>query len=175
MKGVCAIHNDKALALVTRSSSHALMNLMLPPDHEPVLPQGMNPPWHPIMNLRGHDFRNGFPEQPVACMVRDPIERFRSACARRGKTAAEGLTLLANDVHFWPLADMGLLGEGVTHFLFPAQIDACAAWLGLPTPVPPLNQESEDGKPVLTEEEEAAVRAAYADDVALWESLQPQP
>jgi len=171
MKGVCAIYNDKALALVTRSSSHALMNLMLPSDHEPYLPEGMQPPWHPIMNLRGHDLRNGFPDQPVACLVRDPVERFRSACARRNKSVEEGLELLSTDVHFWPLADMGLLA-GVTHFRFPDQIDACAEWLGLPTPVPPLNQESEDGKPVLTAEQTAAIRQAYAADVALWESLQ---
>jgi hypothetical protein len=171
MKGVCALHNGKALALVTRSSSHALMNLMLPPDHEPVLPQGMNPPWHPIMNLHGHDFRNGFPQQPVACMVRDPIERFRSACARRGKTAAEGLTLLGTDVHFWPLKDMGLLAEEVTHFRFPAQIDECATWLGLPTPVPALNAEPDEGKPTLTPQQLAAVKLAYADDIALWDLL----
>jgi hypothetical protein len=69
---------------------------------------------------------------------------------------------------------MGLLAEGVTHFRFPDQIDACAEWLGLDTPVPQLNAEADEGKPELTAEQEAAVRDAYADDIALWELLQPQ-
>jgi hypothetical protein len=108
-------------------------------------------------------------------MVRDPVERFRSACARQAVSVEEGLARLDSDVHFWSLNHMGLLADGVAHFRFPDQIDACASWLGLSTPVPSLNAEAEEGKPTLTAEEEAAVRAAYADDVALWESLQPQP
>jgi hypothetical protein len=87
----------------------------------------------------------------------------------------EGLARRDADVHFWTLDSMGLLAEGVDHFAFPAQIDACAEWLGLETPVPQLNGEPEEAKPVLTAEQEAAVRAAYAADIALWESLQPQP
>jgi hypothetical protein len=38
-------------------------------------------------------------------------------------------------------------------------------------PVPQENAEPEEKKPVLTVEQEAAVRLAYADDIALWESL----
>lgn len=41
MKGVCAIHNGKALALVTRSGSHALMNLMLPEVYKQKVPIGL--------------------------------------------------------------------------------------------------------------------------------------
>jgi hypothetical protein len=67
---------------------------------------------------------------------------------------------------------MGLLDEGVTCFRFPDQIDACAEWLGLETPVPQLNEEDEESKPVLTPEQEEAIRATYAADIALWESLQ---
>jgi hypothetical protein len=78
------------------------------------------------------------------------------------------------DVHFWSLAHMGLLADGVTHFRFPEQLDACAEWLGLATPVPQLNEEADENKPDLTAEQEDAVRAAYADDIALWELLQPQ-
>ena len=105
-------------------------------------------------------------------MVRDPVERFRSACARQGVTVEEGLGRQDSDVHFWSLAHMGLLAEGVRHFRFPDQLDACAEWLGLETPVPPTNDEPESNKPILTPEQETAVRAAYAADIALWESLQ---
>ena len=106
-------------------------------------------------------------------MVRDPVERFRSACARQGVSVEEGLTRQEYDVHFWPLAYMGLLAKGVTHFRFPDQLDACAAWLGLETPVPQTNAESESQKPALTPEQEARVRETYAADIALWESLPP--
>jgi hypothetical protein len=105
-------------------------------------------------------------------MVRDPVERFRSACARQGVSVEEGLTRLDVDVHFWALAHMGLLADGVTHFRFPEQLDACAEWLGLETPAPQTNDEPEASKPTLTPEQETAVRAAYAADIALWESLQ---
>jgi hypothetical protein len=82
------------------------------------------------------------------------------------------LSLQNSDVHFWTLESMGLLVEGVTHFRFSDQIDACAEWLGLENPVPQLNAEPEENKPTLTPEQEAAVREAYSADVALWESLQ---
>jgi hypothetical protein len=106
-------------------------------------------------------------------MVRDPIERFRSSCARQQLTVEQGLKQTEGDVHFWPLSHMGLIQEGVQYFRFPDQLNACAEWLGLPTPVPQLNAEADEGKPVLTAEQEAAVRELYADDVALWELLQP--
>jgi hypothetical protein len=67
---------------------------------------------------------------------------------------------------------MGLLAEGVEYFRFPSQINDCAEWLGLKTPVPALNAESEAGKPTLTAAQEAAVRELYADDIALWDSIQ---
>jgi hypothetical protein len=118
---------------------------------------------------------NGLTEVPenICCLVRDPVERFRSACARQQKTVQEGLDSMESDVHFWTVDSMGLLDQSVTHFRFPDQIDACAEWLGLDTPVPTLNDESEAGKPTLTAAQVAAIRAAYAADVAIWESLQP--
>jgi hypothetical protein len=67
---------------------------------------------------------------------------------------------------------MGLLAKGVVHFRFPDQMNACAQWLGLETPVLQLNKEAEESKPVLTPEQETRVREIYADDIALWESLQ---
>jgi hypothetical protein len=172
MRGVCAIYNNKALALVSRSGSYSLMLPMLQVSRESCLAEYTSDRrWHPVMNLHGHDLRNGFPQQPVACMVRDPIDRFCSACARQGKTAEEGIGLQESDVHFWSLRDMGLLEYGVTYFRFPSQINECAEWLGLPTSVQQENEEPEERKPVLTADELAAVRLAYADDIALYESL----
>ena len=146
MKGVCAIHNGKALALVTRSGSHALMNLMLPEIYEKRTPSGSKEKrWHPIMNLHGHDLRNGLPEVDQICvMVRDPIERFRSSMARRKLNFEQAIAAKDEDVHFWSIESMGLIDDLCSYFLFPQQIDLCADSLRLKTPVPKLNEEIEE-------------------------------
>ena len=170
MRGVCALYNNKALALVTRSGSHALMNLMLPKDHVKTHPEFLkDQKWHPIMNLQGHDLKIGLPEFEVCCMVRNPVDRFRSSCARRNKTVEEGL--LEDEVHFWTMESMGLLNPRIKYFLFPEQIDECAAWLGLPTPVIRLNEEQDDKKPVLNDRQLELVIKNYYNDNELYQNL----
>lgn len=170
MRGVCALCNNKALALVTRSGSHALMNLMLPKDHVKSQPEHLKDQrWHPIMNLQGHDLKMGLPECEICCMVRNPIDRFRSSCARRKKTVEEGL--LEDEVHFWTMESMGLLNPRIKYFLFPEQIDECAAWLGLPTPVIRLNEEKDDKKPGLNEKQLELVIKNYYNDNKLYQKL----
>jgi hypothetical protein len=171
MRGVCAIYNHKALALVTRSGSHALMNLMLPENHESFVPESLKGQrWHPIMNLKGHDLRNGFPEMPICCMVRDPVDRFVSSCARRKKSVKQGL-LEDDDPHFWTMESMSLLNENIKYFLFPQQINECANWLGLTIPVPKLNEEDNIKKPVLNQNEIELVLQKYCKDNELYLKL----
>lgn len=171
MRGVCAIYNNKALALVTRSGSHALMNLMLSKDNVPYVPENLkDQKWHPIMNLQGYDLRHGFPEMPICCIVRNPIERFKSSCARRNKNVQQGL-LEDDDPHFWTMESMGLLNEKIKYFLFPQQIDDCAIWLGLPIPVPRLNEEQESKKPILDQNEIELVVQKYYNDNELYLKL----
>jgi len=167
MRGVCSLINNKALALVTRSGSHALMNLMLPKDHIKFKPEVFDKElWHPIMNLQGHDLTLGLPECEVCCMVRNPIERFRSACARRNKTVEEGL--VEDEVHFWTMESMGLLNDRIKYFLFPEQIDECAKWLGLETPVPKLNEEESKKKPSLNDNQIKLIVEKYHKDNELY-------
>jgi len=167
------VESGRRFAVVARSGSYAICWQALPAELQRIPDQrdgGQR--WHPISACpTGGPLMADEPADGLCCMVRDPVERFRSACARQKKTVEEGLGSLEGDVHFWPLADMGLLQPGVTHFRFPDQINACADWLGLSTPVPQLNAEPEEGKPNLTPEQVAAVRQAYAYDIALWESL----
>jgi hypothetical protein len=174
MKGAkITLPNDRRFAIVPRSGSYAIVWQAIP-----TSARTPSDGWHPInatTDTIGSPLQADEPAEGLCCLVRDPVERFRSACARQGVSVEEGLARRDADVHFWTLDSMGLLAEGVDHFAFPAQIDACAEWLGLETPVPQLNGEPEEAKPVLTAEQEAAVRAAYAADIALWESLQPQP
>jgi hypothetical protein len=161
--------NGRRFALVPRSGSYAIIWQALPEDSR-TPEEG----WHPINatgNTIGSPLAVDEPAEGLCCLVRDPVERFRSACARQKVTPEEGLLRLESDVHFWPLVDMGLLADGVKHFRFPDHINACAEWLGLETPVPQLNDEPEEAKPVLSAEQEQAVRAAYAYDISLWESL----
>jgi len=169
------VPNGRSFALVARAGSYSIIWQALPPESR--VPNNDLPPgqrWHPInaAGAIGSPLQSDEPSDGLCCMVRDPVERFRSACARQGVTVEEGLGRQDSDVHFWSLAHMGLLAEGVRHFRFPDQLDACAEWLGLETPVPPTNDEPESNKPILTPEQETAVRAAYAADIALWESLQ---
>jgi len=164
------LQNGRRFALVARSGSYSIVWQALP--EEARVPAGRR--WHPInaAGAIGSPLAADEPADGLCCMVRNPVERFRSACARRTTTVEEGLQLLQSDVHFWPLDDMGLLQDGVTHFRFPDQLDTCADWLGLPTPAPQLNAEDDAGKPTLTEEQETAIRTAYAADILKWESLQ---
>jgi hypothetical protein len=162
-------YNGRRFALVTRSGSYSIIWQAIPEDSR--IP---NEGWHPInatTNTIGSPLAIDEPAEGLCCMVRDPVERFRSACARQNVTVEQGLELFETDVHFWSLSYMGLLTEGVTHFRFPDQINDCLEWLGLPTPVPQLNEEAEELKPTLTPEQEARVREIYADDIVLWESL----
>jgi hypothetical protein len=161
--------NGKKFALVPRSGSYSIIWQALPTS----LRNPVGERWHPI-NATTHTIGSPLNSDDISglcCLVRDPIERFKSACARQQKTVEEGLNLIETDVHFWTLKSMGLLTDGITHFRFPDQIDDCAQWLGLETPVPILNNEPEEGKPVLTEDQKILIREAYSSDVTLWESL----
>jgi hypothetical protein len=171
MKGVCAIYNNKALALVTRSGSHALMSLMLPNLYEQRIPSGSKEDrWHPIMNLQGHDLRNGLPEVEQICvMVRNPIERFISSMARRKLSFKQAIEAKDEDVHFWSIESMGLINKKCSYFLFPQEIDLCAESLGLKSPVPRLNEENY--KPNLSNLEIETLEKFYQADIELYNNL----
>lgn len=163
------LSNGRRFALVPRSGSYSVIWQALP---ESARAGGEG--WHPInatTDTIGSPLLADEVADGLCCLVRDPVERFRSACARLGVTPDEGLSLVNQDVHFWTLEYMGLLAAGVTHFKFEDGIDACAEWLGLPVPLPQLNAEDGSAKPTLTEEQEACVKEIYADDIRLWESL----
>lgn len=166
--------NGRRFALVTRSGSYSIVWQALPEGNR--IPDNTHAPrgrWHPInaAGMIASPLATDEPANGLCCMVRDPVERFRSACARQGVSVAEGLDRQHSDVHFWSLSSMGLLEQGMTYFRFPDQLDDCAEWLGLETPVPQTNDEQESSKPTLTQEQENIVRQIYADDILLWESL----
>jgi hypothetical protein len=122
---------------------------------------------------------------PVLIPVRDPVERFRSACAQFGLIDAEpvitaletsgtvstpfGRAILpATNQHFSIVAD-GLPTE-CKLYRFPDQLDNLSETAGLTLPLPVINEASTE-KPVLTVEQEARVLAYYAADKLLFDNI----
>lgn len=117
-------------------------------------------------------------DRPVTLLaVRDPVEKFRSACAE-SKVAdvdanladleTEGFT---RDPHFWPQSRL-LEGNSIKLYRFPTDLDALAVDAGLTLPLPNIDGGNDPGtKPTLTGEQLARVEAIYADDIALYESI----
>jgi hypothetical protein len=148
-----------AIVLTPRSGSHSLASSALAAWYpDAIVPDGQ----HPAGSLTPEAW-NG--EAGLGLIVRNPIERFRSMCAHRpSRTIDEHLDSPA----YGPLPQ----GDFARYFKFESELDAAAEWLGLPTPLPHEDASDEADKPTLTPEQEARVREIYADDVALWESLQ---
>jgi hypothetical protein len=119
-------------------------------------------------------------------VVRNPVERFVSLCARTGTPPCTALGRL-----YWVLGAGAKLAidradiehtsvDWLYHYsplssrienceLFPfSRLGDAAACLGLPS-LPHINYMTE--KPLLTHEHEQIVREIYASDIALWESL----
>ena len=122
------------------------------------------------------------PSKPVVLLVREPVDRFRSAMAQVGladvDVALEALEQdgeiqfprrkrrLREDVHFRHQHE--LLRGGTAYRL--EDIDEAATLIGLPLPLPTINEASRP-KPSLTPEQEARVLTYYAQDAALHASL----
>jgi hypothetical protein len=109
--------------------------------------------------------RTRTPDKPVVLLVRDPVEKFRSALAKSRLSFADGLRGV--DVHFWHQASFV---TGLTRlYRFPDHLDAAAGEIGLPVPLLRYNQT--ESKPDLSPAEVDRVREVYADDVALYDGI----
>lgn len=167
------------------------------------------------------------PDKPVVLLVRDPVDRFITACqqvgirkqdvdaaieslvndapfarskpddvsqadydkrkAKRDGRMAKRLALrerriangkpvrpvrrpdhLRDDVHF--LHQHKYAVGQTTCFRFPRDIAAAAALIGIDAPMPEANKAKRE-KPTLTKKQEAAVRAYYAADQALFDAI----
>jgi hypothetical protein len=180
-RGVLYHDGTKGVALVTRSGSHSLFKGLLRKYHSDLPQDEKNNPfvnttdrWHPVMNLpniidMSHEPKE-FLTKEFAVVVRNPVERFTSSCARLMKSPSEVLDNYMDNVHVWTLKSMGLLDASLAkYFLFETQLEACATYLGLDLPLPALNSES--NKPELSHEELNRVQTHFAEDIALYERL----
>lgn len=152
---------NNAVLLIPRSGSHSLAIAAMRtfwPDIE------ITDESHPATYFGSEEWWDGT-NQNIAIVVRNPIERFRSMCAHKLEKTIEDH--LKKPIY-------GPLPKGnFKYFLFETQLNECAEWLGLPTPLPHIDASIESNKPVLTPDQETILKQIYAEDVALWESLQP--
>jgi hypothetical protein len=174
MKKVFIKSGEKYLALNLKSATSSLIRAISKahyPDLEDTLENNSSYPTGVTSEgIRLHAFldKTETPEGIVVLVVRDPIERFRSACAETGKTAEEALSEQGQkNSHFWPTTR--LLIDGIKLYRFESDLDEVATELGLPLPLP--NISSNGQKPDLTPEQIARVQAIYSDDIALHESI----
>jgi hypothetical protein len=157
--------SGKAMLLTPRSASHSMALAALEsfwPDKlaEYNSAQGSQ---HPANYLPSYEAFVG--QTDLAIILRNPVERFRSTCAHRPQISVE--QHLANPF-YKPLPQC----QWVRIFLFETQLQECADWLGITTPLEQVDPTEQNNKPTLTLEQENIVKQIYFNDMALWESLQ---
>ena len=162
MSNILRAPNGNGLFMTPRSGSHTFA-LAAMQAFWPEVPVGDA---HPAAYFGVQEDWDGT-NKNLAIMVRNPVERFRSMIGKHGFSVEQQLS--ESEPFYPPL----LKHDFVRYFRFETQLDAAAEWLGLPTPLPHEDASDEAAKPTLTPEQEARVREIYADDIALWESLQP--
>jgi len=155
--------NDNCVILTPRSATHSIATAALiawyPNQYLEFL--SSTDGWHPAAYLPQENWDG---TQSTAIIVRNPIERFRSMVAHRPElTLAEHLSR--------PYYTALPHGSFIRIFKFETQLDECADWLGLPTPLIHEDKSDPTKKPNLTPEQESIVRSIYAKDIELWESL----
>lgn len=168
--------DQKAVACIGKSGSTAIGKAILAryyPDKIPVT-AGADPRNAP--GWQAFVPKTETPDSPII-PVRDPVERFRSACAQTRKQDKVDEVLdqleagkgLANNFHFVP-ATAYLTGTS-TLYRFPEHIEALAEALSLGE-IPVVNDGGNNPpKPELTAEQLARVEALYAEDIALFNSI----
>jgi hypothetical protein len=171
-------YNGIHVACIFKSGSSAIaraIHFALKPDYQIISASGNADMVERVMHNPGWQAMAPKTFEPISPLipVRDPVERFRSACAQEGKTAEEALNLLDEgeaSQHFRKQSDY-LIGD-CTLYKFPEHIAELATEIGLDG-IPEVNtSETNNGpKPDLTPEQLARVEALYADDIALYESI----
>jgi len=110
-------------------------------------------------------------------LVREPVEKFRSACQMsRVESVDDKLAVLEagdnRDGHFFTQARF--LETPCKLYKFPEQLDDMAADVGLSLPLPVINESGHlvpGEKPTLSDAQIARVKAIYADDVRLFNTI----
>lgn len=157
--------NNKTFAWAPRSGSTAILRALTTtffPEQLAIpvsTPNGVDPDPHCLCPSASSPTDGN----ELVILLRDPVERFRSACARTNKTPEEGLASLSSNAHFTPYSEWFYrLPSTFTAFSFETEFDACTTYLGVGV----IPQENEgQNKPTLNSEQLTAVQEAYASDI----------
>lgn len=180
------VAGDKLLAFNAKCCTSSLVREIIRtyyPDIEQMIQGASYPDGKNAENTRHHQWvpARVNADRPVVQVVRDPVERFRSSMAELGLNDVDAtLEELRTEAGDYGRGTRGNVLAANVHFLpqvrfdgditFYKNADDAAAALGLRTPLPVINESGT--KPTLTEQQASSVRAWYAEDVALWESLE---
>jgi len=152
--------NGNCLLLIPRSASHSLCLAAMESFWPDLSLDGVS---HPAAALPDQiDF--DWTQQPLAVIVRNPFERFRSMVAHSESSVDQQL----DRPRYRPIPQATF----TKRFLFETQLEECAKWLGITVALKTIDSTEETNKPTLTAEQEDRVREIYATDLAIWESLQ---
>jgi len=116
-------------------------------------------------------------------IVRDPIDRFISAYAKKLMGVPSNLNI--EDFISWLIKqDKGTLNwhfrpqtiiignfENINYYDFNKGLDTLGATIGLPVPLPTINETDITNKPTLTQDQINILKDYYADDVALYQKI----
>lgn len=115
---------------------------------------------------------------PALLVVRDPVEKFRSACAEARienvDTLLDELATGENrNIHFTPQSRFLSEGRELRLYRFETDLEQLASDAGLEWPLPQIGPAGHNGaeKPDLTADQVARVEALYADDISLHKSI----
>lgn len=170
--------NGRHVAIIGKSGSSAIAQAIVfasRPGFKVVSASGDQDKVTRLMERPGWQSLAPKTKEPVnpAILVRDPVERFRSACAQDRVSAEEQLKKVEAgefSFHTRPVADY-LITDSLL-FRFPDHLNEVAAHLGV-SEIPKVNDgEKNNGKkPKLTKSELARVREVYRRDIELFESI----
>lgn len=162
------------------------------PDRWSMIENGAYPPGRGPEDFRFHPLakKELTASKPVLLLVRDPIERFLSACAQvginndnlnaaldslesgepmAGRNGPRANQSIKDNEHF---TFQYMLQYGETYlYKFPDHLDALATKAGLSLPLPVINEASLRPKPTLLQAQELRVREYYARDIVLFDSI----
>ena len=164
------IHKDKQVAIIGKSGSSAISKAIYIDGRDDVSEVML------LSNAPGFQHRVPQTQDPYNPMipVRDPVERFRSACAQEDRTAAQEISRIERGRYsFHTKRTSSYLVAGAALYKFPEHIEEIARDLGLDK-IPRVNDSNSNNspKPILTEEELERVAELYADDISLYNSIE---